>query len=103
MPLRAMTGAPLLCSCERPRASAVAPVPNADPLHTTAVQQLTSVIVYTSGHSVISTAAAVVLTGIHYRRAIEQGVVQGRPVGELVLRRVRTRADSPVAADGGSR
>lgn len=99
---------------------------------------------YTSGHSVISTAAAVVLSdqfgaafaftdsteigyglpvrsftsfeqaaaeaalsrlygGIHYRRAIEQGVVQGRAVGELVLRRVRTRTDAPVAADGGAR
>jgi hypothetical protein len=99
---------------------------------------------YTSGHSVISTAAAVVLTdqfgeafaftdsteigyglpvrsfksfseaaaeaamsrlygGIHYRRAIEQGVAQGRAVGELVLRRVRTRADAPLAADGGAR
>jgi hypothetical protein len=29
--------------------------------------------------------------GIHYRRAIEQGVVQGRKVGELVVQRVRTR------------
>jgi hypothetical protein len=87
---------------------------------------------YTSGHSVISTAAATVLTeqfganlaftdsteleyglpvrsfpsferaaaeaamsrlygGIHYRRAIEQGVIQGRRVGELVLQRVQTR------------
>lgn len=93
---------------------------------------------YTSGHSVISTAAAAVLTeqfgpnfafvdstemayglpvrsfrsfeqaaaeaaisrlygGIHYRRAIEQGVVQGRKVGELVLARVRTRAEPTVA------
>ena len=89
---------------------------------------------YTSGHSVISTAAAVVLTdlfgprfafvdstevefglpprsfssfeqaaaeaaisrlygGIHYRRSIEQGAVQGRKVGQLVVARVRTRAD----------
>jgi hypothetical protein len=88
---------------------------------------------YTSGHSGISTAAAVVLTeqfgkdfafadssemdyglpvrsftsfeqaaaeaaisrlygGIHYRRAIEQGQVQGRHVGELVVQRVVTRA-----------
>ena len=88
---------------------------------------------YTSGHSVISTAAAVVLTeafgdgfafadstereyglpvrsftsftqaaeeaaisrlygGIHYRRAIEQGQIQGRKVGELMLQRISTRA-----------
>lgn len=94
---------------------------------------------YTSGHSVISTAAAVVLTaqfgdsfaftdstevsyglpvrsfnsfkqaaaeaaisrlygGIHYRRAIEQGTLQGAKVGEHVVRRVHTRADAPVAA-----
>ena len=94
---------------------------------------------YTSGHSVISTAAAVVLTdlfgdgfayadsseleyglpvrsftsfheaaseaamsrlygGIHYRRAIEEGVVQGRGVGTQLVRRVSTRADrTPVA------
>lgn len=92
---------------------------------------------YTSGHSGISTAAAVVLTdqfgddfafeddteleyglpsrsfssfeqaaaeaavsrlygGIHYRRAIEQGVIQGRRVGEHVVRRVRTRSPSTV-------
>jgi hypothetical protein len=92
---------------------------------------------YTSGHSVISTAAAVVLTaqfgpgfaftdstelayglpvrsfpsfekaaaeaaisrlygGIHYRRAIEQGIIQGRRVGELVLQRLNTRVgDAP--------
>ena len=90
---------------------------------------------YTSGHSVISTAAATVLTdqfgpefafedssemdyglpsrtfpsfekaaaeaamsrlygGIHYRAAIEEGVVQGRKVGQLVVERVRTRVDS---------
>jgi hypothetical protein len=89
---------------------------------------------YTSGHSVISTAAAVILSdefgkafrfrdtseaayglpvrtfgsfeeaaaeaaisrlygGIHYRRSIEQGVIQGRNVGKLVLQRVRTRPD----------
>jgi membrane-associated phospholipid phosphatase len=94
---------------------------------------------YPSGHSVISTAAAVVLTdvfgpsfaftdsteleyglpvrsftsfeqaaaeaaisrlygGIHYRHAIEQGVVQGRQVGQLVVRRVRTRPDAMVAS-----
>ena len=93
---------------------------------------------YTSGHSGISTAAAVVLTqlfgadfafsdsteveyglpvrgftsfeqaaneaaisrlygGIHYRRAIEQGQLQGRKVGEQVLARVTTRATSAVA------
>lgn len=91
---------------------------------------------YTSGHSVISTAAAQVLTdefgprfaftdsteaefglpprsfgsfeqaaaeaaisrlygGIHYRRSIEEGIVEGRRVGELVVRRVRTRAEEP--------
>ena len=93
---------------------------------------------YTSGHSVISTAAAAVLTdqfgpefafeddsetdyglparsfasfeeaaaeaaisrlygGIHYRMAIEEGIRQGRNVGELVVRRIRTRADGPLA------
>jgi len=87
---------------------------------------------YTSGHSVISTAAATVLTdeygptfafndssemsygltarsfpsfnaaaaeaaisrlygGIHYRQAIEEGVKQGRKVGDLVVARVKTR------------
>jgi hypothetical protein len=102
---------------------------------------------YTSGHSVISTAAAVVLSdqfgpafaftdsteapyglparafgsfqqaaaeaaisrlygGIHYRRAIEQGVIQGRKVGGQVLQRVRTRTTEPprvVAAAGARR
>jgi hypothetical protein len=93
---------------------------------------------YTSGHSVISTAAAEVLTdvfgdsvayadsteveyglpvrsftsfrqaaaeaaisrlygGIHFRRAIEQGAVQGRKIGELHVARVRTR-EAAVAA-----
>jgi hypothetical protein len=93
---------------------------------------------YTSGHSVISTAAATVLTdqfgdafaftdstevpyglparsftsfneaaaeaaisrlygGIHYRMAIEEGVLQGRRLGEHVVRRIRTRATSAVA------
>jgi hypothetical protein len=88
---------------------------------------------YPSGHSVISNAAATVLTeqfgdafafrdttearyglparrfpsfaaaaaeaaisrlygGIHYRMAIEEGSVQGRRVGEQVIRRIRTRA-----------
>jgi hypothetical protein len=94
---------------------------------------------YTSGHSGISTAAAVVLTkqfgdnfaftdstekeyglpvrsfpsfeaaaneaaisrlygGIHFRRAIEQGQIQGRLVGENVLAKVVTRVSSTVAA-----
>ena len=98
---------------------------------------------YTSGHSVISTAAAVVLTdqfgpnfafvdsteaefglpvrsftsfeqaaaeaaisrlygGIHYRRAIEQGVIQGRQVGQNVVARVRTRAAQVAAAKSGA-
>ena len=93
---------------------------------------------YTSGHSVISTAAATVLTdlfgsdfafadstetryglpvrsfssfeqaaaearisrlygGIHYRRAVEEGGVQGRRVGEHVVRRLRTRPDGAIA------
>jgi hypothetical protein len=93
---------------------------------------------YTSGHSVISTAAAAVLTdiygptfafsdsseipygltarsfpsfnaaaaeaaisrlygGIHFRQAIEEGVKQGRQVGDLVVARVKTRA-SPATA-----
>jgi hypothetical protein len=96
---------------------------------------------YPSGHSVISTAAAVVLTaefgpgfafvdstearyglpvrsfpsfegaaaeaaisrlygGIHYRRAIEEGVAQGRRVGQHVLARVRTRTDEPAPPPG---
>lgn len=94
---------------------------------------------YTSGHSVISNAAAVVLTdvfgehfsfadstemeyglpvrsypsfnnaaaeaaisrlygGIHYRRAVEQGVTQGKRVGALVVERVRTRPGGAVLA-----
>jgi hypothetical protein len=89
---------------------------------------------YTSGHSVISTAAAQVLTdqfgagfaftdstevefglpprsfgsfeqaaaeaaisrlygGIHYRRAIEEGIAEGRKVGQLVVQRVRMGAE----------
>ena len=96
---------------------------------------------YTSGHSGISTAAAVVLTdqfgdnfafadstemdyglpvrsfssfrqaaaeaaisrlygGIHYRMAIEEGVVQGQRVGELVVQRLKTRVPVAVAAAG---
>lgn len=99
---------------------------------------------YTSGHSVISTAAATVLTdqfgddfafadsteleyglpvrsfpsfnaaaaeaaisrlygGIHYRMAIEEGITQGRGVGQLVVRKIRTRgpdAAAPVIAGG---
>jgi len=102
---------------------------------------------YTSGHSVISNAAAAVLTdvfgddfafsdsteleyglpvrsfgsfaeaaaeaaisrlygGIHYRRAIEEGSMQGRKVGDLVVARVRTRVTGAVlattAADTGA-
>ena len=94
---------------------------------------------YTSGHSGISTAAAVVLTdqfgdnfafvdsteiayglpvrsfssfnqaaaeaaisrlygGIHYRMAIEEGITQGRRVGELVVQRLKTRAPVAVAS-----
>jgi hypothetical protein len=93
---------------------------------------------YTSGHSVISTAAATVLTeqfgenfaftdstemafglparsfpsfnhaaaeaamsrlygGIHYRMAIEEGVIQGRRVGELVVQRVTARVPAVIA------
>jgi hypothetical protein len=89
---------------------------------------------YTSGHSVISNAAATVLTdqfgdgfafsdstemeyglpvrsfpsfnaaaaeaaisrlyaGIHYRAAIEEGTIQGRKVGEYVVRKISTRRD----------
>ena len=94
---------------------------------------------YTSGHSVISTAAATVLSdeygpafafsdssemsygltarsfpsfntaaaeaaisrlygGIHYRQAIEEGVKQGRKVGELVVARVKTRTTAELAS-----
>ncbi|HEU4748421.1 MAG TPA: vanadium-dependent haloperoxidase [Gemmatimonadaceae bacterium] len=90
---------------------------------------------YTSGHSVISTAAAEVLSdqfgdtltfadsteleyglpvrsfksfkeaaaeaaisrlygGIHYPMAIEEGITQGRKVGQLVVRKVSTRRDA---------
>lgn len=90
---------------------------------------------YTSGHSVISTAAATVLTGffgdgfsfedtseipygykarsfssftaacneaaisrlyggIHYQQAIDEGQVQGRKVGEMVLRKIELKAES---------
>jgi hypothetical protein len=96
---------------------------------------------YTSGHSVISTAASVVLTdqfgdgfafadsaemdyglpvrtfpsfaaaaaeaaisrlygGIHYRMAIEEGITQGRGVGELVVSSVRTRAPAEPTVAG---
>ena len=95
---------------------------------------------YTSGHSVISNAAAEVLTdelgdgfafrdtvevaygiearsfpsfraaaaeaaisrlyaGIHFRRAIEEGAMQGRRVGEHVARRIRTRGDASPAPE----
>ena len=97
---------------------------------------------YTSGHSVISTAAAEVLTneygpafafsdssemsygltarsfpsfktaaaeaaisrlygGIHNRQSIEEGVKQGRKVGELVVARVKTRAAGELATLSG--
>jgi hypothetical protein len=36
--------------------------------------------------------------GIHYRMAIEEGIGQGRKVGELVIQRVRTRASTSVAS-----
>jgi len=36
--------------------------------------------------------------GIHYRRAIEQGLVQGRQVGVLVLAKIATRAPAPAVA-----
>ena len=93
---------------------------------------------YTSGHSVISTAASEVLTdqfgpdfsfadsteigyglpvrtfpsfadaaaeaaisrlyaGIHYRMAIDEGIVQGRQVGALVVKRARTRGEARTA------
>ncbi|HEU5289424.1 MAG TPA: vanadium-dependent haloperoxidase, partial [Cyclobacteriaceae bacterium] len=95
---------------------------------------------YTSGHSVISSSAAVALTnlfgenfaftdstelefgltarsfksfkeaseeaavsrlygGIHYRPAIDQGVVEGRALGEWIVRNIKTRKENePVAA-----
>lgn len=99
---------------------------------------------YPSAHSVVSSAAALVLTdefgddfafadstetafglpvrsfasfrdaaneaaisrlygGIHYRSAIEQGLVEGHAVGALMLRSVRTRAPSAVAERTASR
>lgn len=39
--------------------------------------------------------------GIHYRRAIEQGVIQGRQVGEHVIARVRTRTAQVADAKNG--
>jgi len=36
--------------------------------------------------------------GIHYRMAIEEGIGQGRKVGELVVQRVRTRASAGLAS-----
>ena len=98
---------------------------------------------HTSGHSVISSAAAEVLTdqfgdgfaytdstevkygltvrkfgsfrqaaaeaaisrlygGIHYRRAIEAGAVQGRLVGEHVVSRLRTRVGAGAVASGAA-
>ena len=98
---------------------------------------------HTSGHSVISTAAAEVLTaqfgdgfafidssevsyglgvrkfesfraaaaeaaisrlygGIHYRRAIEEGVTQGRKVGQHVVQRIRLGQPRTLAHDAGA-
>lgn len=98
---------------------------------------------YTSGHSVISTAAATVLTnlfgdnfaftdsteteyglpirsfpsfqkaaaeaaisrlygGIHYRRAIEEGIIEGRKVGEHVVRQVSTSRKGRSSASSAS-
>lgn len=95
---------------------------------------------YTSGHSVISSAAAVTLTkifgdnfnfvdstevkfglpvrsfnsfyeasseaaisrlygGIHYRMAIEEGVEQGKKVGQLVVERIRTRKENKLTSN----
>jgi hypothetical protein len=39
--------------------------------------------------------------GIHYRQAIEEGVKQGRKVGELVVARVKTRAAGELASVSG--
>jgi hypothetical protein len=36
--------------------------------------------------------------GIHYRMAIEEGVAQGRRVGEFLVRRIQTRAPVTVAS-----
>jgi len=36
--------------------------------------------------------------GIHFRQAVEQGQVQGRKVGALVLERIRTRRSAPVVS-----
>lgn len=99
---------------------------------------------YTSGHSVISTAAAVTLTdifgdnfsfldstevefgltarsfnsfkhasqeaaisrlygGIHYRPAIEHGMVQGSALGEYISTKVRTRREPAVAVNSSDR
>jgi len=40
--------------------------------------------------------------GIHYRMAIEEGVTQGRRVGDLVVRKIQTRAPVAVAAGNAS-
>ena len=40
--------------------------------------------------------------GIHYRMAIEEGVAQGRQVGELVVRRIKTRSGTTAAERGVS-
>ena len=93
---------------------------------------------YTSGHSVISSSAAVALTnlfgesfaftdsteiefglaarsfksfiaaseeaavsrmygGIHYRPAIEEGIVQGRSLGNWIVKNIRTRKEENIA------
>jgi hypothetical protein len=39
--------------------------------------------------------------GIHYRQAIEEGVKQGRKVGELVVARVKTHATGELASLSG--
>jgi hypothetical protein len=36
--------------------------------------------------------------GIHYRMAIEEGVLQGRRVGEFLVKKIRTRAPVAVAS-----
>ena len=38
--------------------------------------------------------------GIHYRMAVEEGITQGRRVGELVVSSVRTRAPAEPTVAG---
>jgi hypothetical protein len=40
--------------------------------------------------------------GIHYRMAVEEGITQGRGVGELVVAKVRTRAAAEPTIAGGA-